>query len=556
MPSASATSTPAEPFHLAPHLPLGEAPAGDLLVLSPPAYLGALKTWVHWKRSDGWNVILQPLPAAATTDEVLHYIHAAFDDRLAHATDDQPAGEVLIIGDCASGKPGATGKDRVPCGLRESPFLGDIASDLPYSLPNAKHQPRLAVGRWPAQTAEEVAMLADRTIFLERTPTAERTEMRNRVNFIAGAPGYSPTLDKLIEQFAFDIITQAVPPEYELRVLYTSPTSDFATGNLVDDRAEAMGLLESGAFLTVVCSHGNLTTIAATPGHGLLNETDMAALQGNAARTHLFIFTCSCGNFANAPSGSPNAGSGAYDPKHPDRHCLAEATLLNPRGPPLVVASSSISHPLFNKYFCDILIEQVLKANPATWGEAWYRVQRRFPGYHQPELAMVLGGAEKMGDPATAQIDHCYMYNYLGDPTLPFQAMARGLEFHAERVADADGSSGSIRIWGRPKEYPTGRASIEVLVHRDEMAKNRPRITPGMNDDQHRAVAEERYRLSTDKSIVRAALELHGGEFSEVFHLSGSDWLRAQQVRVVIRTPDGQAAAGVVEIPLHPESKP
>ncbi|HTL51518.1 MAG TPA: C25 family cysteine peptidase, partial [Planctomycetota bacterium] len=523
------------------------APRGTVLVLGPQSFLDALPLWTSWKRNQGWTVILSPLSALAKKQDVLEAIHKTFDGYLDQATDDRPAGHVLLVGDCASGEPEAVEANRVPCGKRSSAFLGDLPSDFDYAMPTATHQPRLAVGRWPVHSADEARLLAARTTQREHTPPAAQTVLRNRLHFIAGAPGYSPELDKLIEDFAFAIITKAVPQEWDLRVLYTAPSSEYSTGTPAGDRGAAIALLEAGAFATVICSHGSITAISGRKFDKLLENQQMIDLGGAFSATHLFIFTCSSGNFANTPVRSPTTGQ-VVAVTNPDQASLAEVTLLNPHGPPLVVAASSISHPLFNKYFCDLLIDAVLKHNPPDWGNAWYCVQRRFAVYRDKELEAVLKNVEKLGDLDVAALDHLYMYNYLGDPTLEFLPLELNLPFQADRQSDPGGDSGSVRVFGRLSDGVDGVAEISVVVHRDEIAKKRPKIDPDHVAD-FPALAGERYRLTTDKTIDSVETPVRHGEFTQVFRLSGTDWLRARQIRVVLHLKNGLTRAGVVELP-------
>lgn len=530
-------------------LALGTSLRGDVLVVGPQAYLDALPVWVKWKRAQGFQVILHPTPALAQAQDILDAVHRTFDAQLAKATNDRPAGFVMLVGDCASGTPENVAANRVPCGKRSSPFLGDIASDFGYSLPDTNGQPRLAVGRWPVASVDEARMLAERSARLERQAPSAKSTLRNRLHFIAGAPGYSAEADQLIERYAFDIITKVLPLEWDLRVLYTSPTSEYATGALASDRAEAIGLLEAGAFATVICSHGSINVISGRKFERLLENVHMADLGGDASATHLFIFTCSSGNFANAPTRSEKTGAMVSNPGPVDQRSLAEVTLLNPHGPPLVVASSSISHPLFNKYLVDLLIGAVLKQNPADWGTAWYRVQRQFVGYRDPGMEAVLKNIEPTGDLTGASADHAAMYNYLGDPTLEFTPLERDFPLQVRRMADAGGDSGAVAVYGRLAEALEGSAEIEVIVHRDEIAKKRPKTAADGTAAEKQAAGILRYRLTANKTIAAATAGIHQGEFSQVFRLAGTDWLRAQQVRVLVRLKNGKTMAGVADLP-------
>lgn len=533
-----------------------------LLVLGPASLLDppALKAFADELGDHGWQVETVRLPTQPSEQAVLEAIHTAFDRKLNSATDDRPAGYVLLIGDCASGAPGATAENRLPCNTRNSNFLGAIASDFGYTLPTAERKPRLAVGRWPVRNAEEFAQLCQRSLATRRLPVSAQTAQRNRLHFIAGSPGYSPRLDKLIENYAFTVLTEQVPQEMDLRVLYASTASDFSTGALETDRAEAEDLIEQGPFMTVICSHGTITAISGRARERLLESQHVAALAGLAARTPLFIFTCSSGNFANAPSRSPVHQRLINNPEKPDEQSLAEVALLNPRGPQAVVAATSFSHPLFNKYYCDILIEVALKpAAPglqADWGTVWYRVQRQFATHRDKELEFILKDVEKIGDLETGAIDHSYMYNFLGDPTLPFLPLKLGQPVQADRRADPGDESGSIRLWGECREIRNGSVEVSVIVTRADIAKQRPKFRDGETPAEHTATAVERYRLTTDKTIASATLQLQDGRFSHVFHLAGTDWLRAKQVRVLVRGSGGQCAAGVVDIATPVKTAP
>ena len=189
----------------------------------------------------------------------------------------------------------------VPALMLPVTHSGETVSDARLADVTGDNLPDMAIGRWPVDSAAEVANLVQRTLAYEQAPLADRA--------LFTADGTSTEFtnlsDVLIDQTGVAQMT-AVDKWYG------------AT------QAEVTAAWNAGAWLISYVGHGSLNLWGK---ENVFNHEGVAGLQATATAPPIVLqFTCLTGFFA-----------------HPTERSLSERMLSQPNGPVLLVAATSLT---------------------------------------------------------------------------------------------------------------------------------------------------------------------------------------------------------------------
>ncbi|MCA9947146.1 MAG: hypothetical protein KC449_26890, partial [Anaerolineales bacterium] len=340
----------------------------DYIVIYPDefAFADALQPLLAYRASQGLRVTAVPLSQiyaefgygqedAAAIRAFLTYAHANWV---------APAPRfVLLAGDASydvQNHLGAKNQNLVPAKLVRL-HDGYASSDTWYVLAEEDALPRLAVGRFPAQTAEQLAAMVAKTLAYELNGRSPWTQ---RALIVSDEEAYYTQLNA-------ELVTRLETDGYQI--------SELQMGQPGAVHYDLMGTLAKGVGLINYAGEGYESQWA----DGQVFAADDVSMLANNGHTPIFTtFTCNNGAFTE-----------------PETDSLVENLLWVEDGGIVaaVAPSSRISlttlTPLGNLFYAELLNDEV-----STIGEAMLRAQTAAandPGLHEAMLVVNL-----LGDPA------------------------------------------------------------------------------------------------------------------------------------------------------------
>ncbi len=343
------------------------------IVADGPGMAEATQPLLDYRAAQGHSVAL--VQAAQIFDEFGYGRQSpeAMRDFLTYAAASwEPSPQfVLLVGDASydvNNRTGGRNQNWLPTYLVSTHFAGYVASDTWFALRNDSLAPDLAIGRFPAQTAEQVATMVAKTIAYEAS---------------AGSDWIGRALLVADDEDAFDVASDRLALQlgdvgYRPQRLYMTENDDSEY-----NRNAIFGALSQGVGIINYVGHGSIDVWG---DEKVLSAAD-AALLSNRDRLPIFTtFTCLNGYF-----------------NHPQVDALAETLLWSPVGG-VVAAVAPSGRTTTNQQtpLADAFYEALLTGRAGTLGEA---------------LAMAKASAADR--PSLRDVIHTF--NLLGDPALRFQ---------------------------------------------------------------------------------------------------------------------------------------
>jgi hypothetical protein len=470
--------------------------AAEILVVAPPIFHPALEAWTLHRQGQGRSVaVLTPAGNAQAIRKQIHNAVIVGDTKF-----------VLLVGDAdrdAHGIP-AIGPAVLPtCYLpaRVNIHWGperDIASDNPYGDLDDDGLPELAVGRIPADSADELRTILAKVMTYETSN--DFGTWRRQINFV-GCPGnFGPMIDSLLEQASRKITTQGIPPSYNTKATYGHWRSPYCPDPR-RFRDETVGQLNGGSLFWVYIGHGHCQVVdrLRTPDqkqYPIFSMRDVPAL------------TC--------PSGHPIAiflacYTGAFDFPVDS---LSEEMLASPGGPIAIYSSTRVTMPyamtvmggeMMNEYFAHraknlgMLVQQAKRQ----------MVERDRTDPNAKSMDTLALMANKLSPDLRAERwEHVQMYHLFGDPSMLLpQAQTVTIE-----AIEPVSSGQKLLVKG---QCPiAGRARIELVPPRDKLPIKpdaRPRFEP---TEEIYSTLHSTYQRANDVVLASQTIELAKDSFS------------------------------------------
>lgn len=346
----------------------------DYIIITHPDFLDALKPLVQWREQHGLKV------RVVTTNEIYdEFGYGAESPQAIRAFLDyaynrwaSPAPRfVLLVGKASydyRNYLNAPNKNLLPTVLVETPHLGQAASDNWFVAESTvTPHPALAIGRIPANTADQVSRVVDKIIVYESTAFTE--EWRQRAIFVADDHdlAFSQMINTLSDQLSRGI---------------TAQKTDLAQhhGNIETARTELLSRWNAGAWLLVYVGHGSIDTWAAGP---LLGKEHLSAIR-NAQRLPILITpTCLDGYFY-----------------HPQLDSLTEVLLF--KGDGGIIAGfvpTGLSLPQAQSELMQVFLARLAIQPTPTLGQAITQAKQQI-STATPEMREVIETFSLLGDPA------------------------------------------------------------------------------------------------------------------------------------------------------------
>jgi hypothetical protein len=474
--------------------------AADTVVVCPKAFVPALEPWLAHRYRQGRRFV--HVPNTWTKEEIRNAIrHTAQQGKLR---------AVVLVGDA---EPQAEQDERVrqrtvPTHLTDAvvnvKFGSEpqIATDNWYADLDDDGTPEVAVGRIPADSAEELSRLVRRILQYEQA--ADHTTWRQQVNFIAGVGGFGGLVDSVTEMATRQFLSEGIPAGYNTSMTYASLASPYCP----DPRRfheTTVNRFNEGCLFWVYIGHGHpngLDRITIPGGqYPILEARDVKKLkpkQGSPIAVFLACYT------------------GAFDR---EQDCLAEEMLRAEGGPVAVLAGSRVTMPYAMAVMGNEMLHEYFERRPETLGEVLLNTKRRMLA--APDAKDVLKNANRHLLDALASVlsptadqlpaerlENVQLFNLLGDPLLRLSHPAQ-VELTAAREVVA---GEAISVVG--KSPVAGTCVLELCCKRDGLKFPAPDRSGFLPNHATLAKLQETYVQANDRTWTRQSFPVPAGEFS------------------------------------------
>ena len=388
------------------------AAAPDTLVVCPDEFRAALAPWEQHRRQQGHEIlIVSPHDRPEQIQTTIAGV--AQSGRLKY---------LVLVGDVPGASEPMHRGPTIPTNYVPATVNTrwgsepTIATDTPYGDVDGDGLPDLAVGRIPADDAEEVAAVVRKILRYERGPGGQADR---RLNVVSGVGGFGAVTDALVEAAARQVILQTVPKGYDVQHTSANPASPCCPP--ADEfRPCVCRQLDAGGLAWIYLGHGRpteLDRVATSSGAmPILSVEDVPRLRCGSPSPLAVLVACY---------------TGAMDF---ERDCLAEELLLAEQGPVAVIAATRVTMPYGNTVLGYELLRACFNDRPSELGNIlrlakWRMLGKADGDSLRPSLDMLATGLSPPPvDLAAERREHVAMYHLLGDPLLR-------LRYAAEEVA-------------------------------------------------------------------------------------------------------------------------
>ncbi len=466
----------------------------DTVVVCPPTFVEALRPWIAYRTAQGHRFSF--VPNALTAEQIRAEIRA--QAKLGDLK------YVVLVGDAeptgawdpavrARSVPAFLATARVNVRWKSTP---EIATDNWYADLDDDGVPDLAIGRLPADSPQDLAVMVAKVLAYETLQV--RGAWCQRINFIAGVGDLGPLVDPIVEMAAKKFLTDGIPPEYETSMTYASWRSPFCP-NPAQFHAATLNRFNEGCLFWVYIGHGYPYQLdrVRVPGatHHILNTADMVRLDNQRGMPIAIFLACY---------------TGAYDQLY---DCLAEQMVRAPGGPVAAFAGSRVTMPYAMAVLGNGLMDGYFHQQLETLGEVVLYAKRQMidenPQGTDRKLLDLLAKALSP-DPQllhSERLEHLLLFNLFGDPLLKLKYP------QAVRLEVADKATAGTHLEIRGNAPVAGRCRIVLVCRRDRMRADPP---PRQRFDRSPAAQmafNSTYRTANDRCWSQREVTVEPGTF-------------------------------------------
>ncbi len=518
----------------------------DVAVVRPAGWSAAIETWKRYRL--GQSMRVHEIDAEVGTENIVRSIKELGQ---------QPnvrLGYVLLAGDVADDVDprSQTANSLVPtCYLPSSAMVRfgsepHIASDNPFADLDGDHIPDISIGRIPADNANQLALILDRTIAFENN--MDFSAWRRNVHVVAGVGGFGAIVDSMIEMTTRRFLTDRIPSWAELTMTHASPGSPYCPDPFRFGQCAIDRLNQGGAFWVYV-GHGHVETLDKVQVNDQLLDimTKENVQQINCSQFPPVAVFLAC-------------YTGAFDAS---RDCLAEQILKSNSGPVATLAASRMTGP----YGMALLSSGMLAAcyddqNPRLGKIVLHAKremlmenrgeQKQTPERNRAQMELIDSLAKALSpaghDLEQERLEHVWEMNLLGDPTLRLSHP----ESLAINIPERLQPGATIDIQGIAPIQ--GRLRLELVLRRDALPQGLNPIKHFSTDENARQQMQRCYIQANSRVITSAQhivpegpfklpldtpAELPGGRYLVRAFLEGAKGWAAGDAQLAIRkTPN------------------
>jgi len=490
----------------------GEACAAEdvYLALAPARFQAALTPLLAHRRAEGMQVIftaLEDLTPKGSSSPTAEAIRQAV--RKTYLSTGKRLRYVLLAADGGPLQHEDAGPYIPPALLtpqfrsKTVPCPTILASDAWYGMLDDELTPRISVGRLPADSAEELALMVKKIVAYEKD--GDFGIWRKTVNVVAGPGGFGPAADAMIENLFRRFVQDFLPPAYDLRMTYAHAVSPyFYPPSLFDGKV--VDLLNKGSLFTAYVGHGSPFSFDRVRFRDrrfdIFTNRGAARVEVMHGAPIMVIIACSTGWF-----------------DHSRADCISEVLIKRPRGPVAVFSSTRISHPYSNGLIARGLLAHIASPRHLRLGPALDAVKRDLVSHKADAMNKTIDGFAglfmKPKDLKPNREDHVHLYTLFGDP-----AAVLGLPREVLRVEAPASltSQESFMVRCSADRVLTGSAIVTFEPLRGTLL--RPLLSlDGLEGEPLRRRIMRNYESANRVTVVAARAKVGGASFEVVLTL-------------------------------------
>jgi hypothetical protein len=425
--------------------PAAARAADQWIVVTAPAFRDAVEPLCEHRKSQGLTVRVVLTTDVLKPDEIKTGDAKKLREHVNKlCRDHKGTSYVLLVGAAVAGKLDDADKKVVPALPGTISRMKGEPSDNGYGCVDEGRAPTVAVGRFPARTADEGKAMVRKTIALERD--TKPGEWRRRLTVLAGIPAYNPFVDRMVEGLALARFDR-IDASWTGRAIYHNPQSRFC----VPDKSlqgRSLKYVQEGQAFTLYLGHSNAEGLWGGDAH-FLDRDDWAKVK--IARGSGVFVTFGC-------NGCQLAGK--------DGEGYGVAAMRNPDGPAAVTGSHGICFAAMVQLAADSLFESTFAGKPPErLGASWLALKHGLAKGKIDDLTYAMLDRVD-GDPkipqATQREEHLEMFVLLGDPALKLPLIPADVAVKAEGTP---APSATLMVSGTLPERLKG-AKVRLTVER------------------------------------------------------------------------------------------
>jgi hypothetical protein len=416
------------------------------LAVVRPELVEPLKPLAELRQRDGFDAIISTKSVSEALAEV-----------------SRPPDFLLLVGDDETGKEKASWylpSKRVKLYRWRSEQRQEYASDFAWTDLDRDGIPKVSVGRIPARSPAEVALVVRKIVDFE-----SQSPKPNDLNLPCwmGSPEYTAAIDAVATGMAVNQVQTKGPAWLGPWFVSGIPNDPFC-GWPPHQASRFTRQMKQGGVISVIMAHATAEAIYSMRFRDKVvwftADDARAELSQGPPVPPLVFFTCESGDFTRA---APS---------------LAKSLLFLSGGPVATIGATAESHPLTN-YFSGACLLTALGGKERRLGPLWLACQRQARRSHDFVVEMMLkdaeGSLEKVIDQEKLRRDQPLMYAILGDPATRLR-LPEPLAATVERAAHG---------WHWRAKKPPGATSLEVGFRNPRFAlppsKGRPSTAEAMD---------------------------------------------------------------------------
>jgi hypothetical protein len=506
------------------------------IVVTAPAYRDVIEPLCAHRKSQELHVTVVQTTDVLSKKEIL----AGDADKLREHLNELCRGRkgptyVLLVGMVEPDKSDDADQRVLPPLRGTTSRMKGQPSDNGYGCQDKELLPTVAVGRFPAHSVKEAKEMVEKTLAYEKD--VKPGEWKRRLTVLAGAPAFSPAVDKLVEELALARLDR-LDPSWSGKAIYANAQSRFCLPADVL-RKHAVQYVEEGQALTLFLGHSSAEGFAAGPAR-YMDREDWGKLAIRRGPGVFATFGC--------------LGCQLTDEDHQGGYGVA--AMRNSRGPVAVIGSHGICFAAMVQLASDSLFQTFCGPNPPErLGDAWLSLKQGVAKGKIDAFSFWLldkADGDSRISQATQRLEHLEMFLLLGDPALRLPSIPADIKLTVAGTVEA---GKSITITG---DAPArlGGAKVRVTLERPLSSEPPDLLALPKQPGEERA----KIMLTNHEQANRFALEIReatvkDGRFEITFNLPAKlPWQRLL-LRAYVAT-EREEGLGVKTIEVLKPPKP
>ncbi len=402
------------------------------IVVSAPDFLDELVPLCEFRKAEGLVVIIIKTTDILSDEEIREgNAESLWNHLMRLCKQNTGKNYILLAGALNAVNADMIVKTVVP-GLpgRTNRMKGQM-TDHAYGNPGHDYAHRVAVGRFPAQSKDEMRAMVEKTLRYEREKTSGL--WRNRLVTMIGNPGGRSLIEKRSAEFVIRLYEEKVfsdiSPCWNINILSHSPLSSFfVPGEKLEH--EFMGHIEMGGFFTIYLGHSDAEKLY-SDGISFMQKHKWQSLAIQTGQGTLF--TCGC-----------------HACQYQSKEGYGLTAMKNPSGPVAVIGAYGETYGVIGL----LAVQGLLKYMNSTPGKArladyWLAVTDGIAGMDMSNFMFALfdqaDGSRGTVPLAMQRKEHLEMWTLFGDPGLNQWTIPQDIQLE---VSDTITTGTPIRVRG------------------------------------------------------------------------------------------------------------